>query len=267
MLMNEDKLPLVDSHCHLNRLELDAFNQDLNQALDEARNVGVSHFLTVSVELEDLAVLKDLAYKNSDISYSVGWHPTSVDQQHLTDWLIEHGKDSKCVALGETGLDYYHVTDEKSQLIQQDLFRQHIAAAKALNKPLIIHTRQSADDTIRLLKEEQAHAVGGVMHCFTEDWQIAKKALDIGFMISLSGIVSFKNASLVHEVAQKTPLDRLLIETDSPYLAPVPHRGKHNHPAWVKHVAIAIANLRNMSAMDVAQITTNNFKRVFLRSQ
>lgn len=261
-LMNEEMLQLVDSHCHLNRLEM-----DLNQALIEARNVGVSHFLTVSVELDDLEVLKELAEKNQDISYSVGWHPTSVDQKHLSDWLVEHGKAPKCLALGETGLDYYHITDENSRLIQQDLFRQHIAAAKVLNKPLIIHTRQSADDTIRILKEEQANLVGGVMHCFTEDWEIAKKALDIGFMISLSGIVSFKNASIVHEVAQKTPLDRLLIETDSPYLAPVPHRGKSNHPAWVKYVAIAIANLRQMPATEIASVTTDNFKRVFLRSK
>ena len=263
--MNAESLTLVDSHCHLNRLDLAAFDGDLNRALDAARAEGVSHFLTVSVELEDQTELKQLAHQHQDISYSVGWHPTSVNPKDLTPWLIEHGADKKCVAIGETGLDYYHVEEEASRIAQQDLFRQHIRAAKHLNKPLIIHTRQSAADTIRLLKEEQAIDVGGVMHCFTEDWETAKLALDIGFMISLSGIVSFKNAHLVHEVAQKTPLDRLLIETDSPYLAPVPHRGKSNHPAWVKYVALAIADLRQMQACDLAKATTENFKRVFLK--
>jgi TatD DNase family protein len=259
-----DLLPLVDSHCHLNRLDLTSFDNSLDNALNAARAVGVKNFLTVSVERSDIIELKKLSEHHQDIYYSVGWHPTSVEAQDIRDWLLEEGQFERCVAIGETGLDYYHMKHESEILIQQDIFRQHISAAKQLSKPLIIHTRQSSADTVEILHHEGGGEVVGVMHCFTEDWQVAKKALDLGFMISLSGIVTFKNAHLVHEVAQKTPIDRLLIETDSPYLAPVPHRGKSNHPAWVYYVACAIGTLRGMSAHDVAFQTTQNFNRLFL---
>ena len=256
-------LRLVDSHCHLNRLDLQGFSGDLNLALDSARRAGVEHFLTVSVEREEALDLKNLANQHPDISYSVGWHPTSVRQEPLFDWLLDLGQDKKCIALGETGLDFYHQEEGQTKDMQIQSFREHIQAAKRLGKPLIIHTRQSAEATLKILKEEKADETGGVMHCFTENWETAKLALDLGFMISLSGIVSFKNAHIVHEVAQKTPLSSLLIETDAPYLAPTPFRGKSNHPEWVKYVAQAIADLRGIDLYEVGEITTQNFYRRF----
>lgn len=253
---------IVDSHCHLNRLDLSAYEGQLTLALDKAMADGVEHFLTVSVELEDVEELKVIA-KDSRVSYSVGWHPTSVQSRDIRDWLLKEGGEAKCVAIGETGLDYYHIQEDSHRLAQLDLFRQHIEVAKTLNKPLIIHTRQAADDTLSILKNEKASQCRGVMHCFTEDWECAKAALDLDFMISLSGIVSFKNAHLVHEVARNIPLDRLLIETDAPYLAPVPHRGKTNEPAWVKYVAQTIAQIRGISFDEVAKATTENFYKLF----
>jgi TatD DNase family protein len=259
-------IPLVDSHCHLNRLDLNLFENSLSHALDVARKAGVEHFLTVSVELEDFEELKNIALQHKDVSYSIGWHPTSVTKKNIVPLLLDAGSHSLCVAIGETGLDYYHLDEHQTIEIQQDVFRQHIHVAKELKKPLIIHTRQSAEDTIKILREESANEVGGVMHCFTEDWDIAKKALDLGFMISLSGIVTFKNAHIVHDVAKKTPLESLLIETDCPYLAPVPFRGKPNHPGLVKYVAEMIAQLKGIQFEEVAEQTTQNFYRYFFRS-
>lgn len=256
---------IIDSHCHLNRLDLTSFDNKLSNALDSARKEGVKHFLTVSVELEDFEELKKISEVHPDVSYSVGWHPTSVTDQDISSLLLKSAQEPGCIAIGETGLDYYHHGEHQTQATQHQAFRQHIAIAKQLNKPLIIHTRQSAEDTIKILLEEGAKEIGGVMHCFTETWEIAQKALDLGFLISLSGIVTFKNAHIVHEVAKKTPLDCLLIETDAPYLAPTPYRGKSNHPAWVKYVAEGIASIRNTSYEDVANATTQNFYRYFFR--
>lgn len=170
------------------------------------------------------------------------------------------------VAIGETGLDYYRVPGDELDW-QRERFRVHIRAAREAKKPLIIHTRAAAQDTIRLLREERADEAGGVMHCFTEDWDIARQALDIGFYISMSGIVSFKNATIVHDVARRVPADRLLIETDSPYLAPVPYRGKTNQPGWVAHVAEAVARLRQIPVEEVGRITTENYDRLFGRAR
>lgn len=253
---------IVDSHCHLNRLDLSVYDGQLTLALDKAMSDGVEYFLTVSVELEDVNALKIIA-QDSRVSYSVGWHPTSVESRDIRDWLLKEGQAEKCVALGETGLDYYHSAEDNMRKAQLDLFRQHIEVAKKLNKPLIIHTRQAQEDTLAILKSEQASICRGVMHCFTEDWACAKAALNLDFMISLSGIVTFKNANQVHEVAKKTPLDRLLIETDAPYLAPVPYRGKTNEPAWVRFVAKSIAEIRGISYEEVAQATTENFYQLF----
>jgi len=258
-----NKLRLVDSHCHLNRLDLVPFGGDLDLALTAAREASVEHFLTVSVEREDALALKQLCQTREDISYSVGWHPTSVREDKIYDWLLEQASDKACIAIGETGLDFYHKDEDQTIELQMTVFKEHIAAAVALHKPLIIHTRQSSSETLNILKQEGANSVGGVMHCFTENWEIAQQALDLGFMISLSGIASFKNATVVHEVAKKTPLDCLLIETDAPYLAPTPHRGKSNHPAWVKFVAQAIADLRGISIEALGEATSNNFYRCF----
>lgn len=255
---------LVDSHCHLNRLDLAALNMDLDHVIQEARHVGVEHFLCVAVEIEDIPILKEISNRYSDVSFSVGVHPNETLQESITlDELIELARDKHCVALGETGLDYYRLEGEEGRMNQQHQFRQHIQAAKVLSKPLIIHTREASEDTLKLLREEKAEEIGGVMHCFTESYEVAKAALDLNFYISFSGILTFKNATALQEVAQKVPLDRILIETDCPYLAPVPFRGKQNHPALVQYVAQFLANLRNVSYETIAEKTTENFYRCF----
>jgi TatD DNase family protein len=233
--------------------------------LQLAKENEVGHFLSVCVGLEEYPTLCGFADKYDNISISVGVHPdTEVGPQMTAEHLIELAKQHKaCIAIGETGLDYYHVTTPDAQQQQRDLFREHIQAAIATSKPLIIHTRNAAEDTIALMQEEKAASIGGVMHCFTEDYAVAKKAMDMNFYISFSGILTFKNASVLHEVAQKVPLDRILIETDAPYLAPHPFRGKPNHPALVKYTALALSNLRQEPYEKIAEQTTKNFKECF----
>ena len=214
-------MQIVDSHCHINFQEL---AERLPQVLDNAKENNISHMLCVSVNLEDFPQVHNLAKQYPHIFASVGVHPCYQDVQEPTvEQLVDIGKDSRIVAIGETGLDYFRVEDQNMDW-QRERFVNHIAAANMVNKPLIIHTRNAADDTMRILKEEGADKCRGVMHCFAEDWEVAKKALDLGFYISFSGIVTFKSAATVQEVAQKCPLDRILVETDSPYLAPVPLR-------------------------------------------
>lgn len=255
---------LVDSHCHLNSIDLTDFNDDVSQVLNRARENEVSHFLSVCVELSDYPQLERLAAEHPDISISVGVHPnTEMDYRITSKMLCDLAVNPACIAIGETGLDYYRTHTEEGQELQRDRFKEHIKAALATSKPLIIHTRQAAEDTLLLIAEEKANLIGGVMHCFAEDLDIALRAIDLNFYISFSGIVTFKNALVLQEVARQIPMERMLIETDSPYLAPVPYRGKQNHPALVKHVAEAIANLRGMDYQEVAEITTNNFYNCF----
>jgi TatD DNase family protein len=256
---------LVDSHCHLNFIDLTDFDNDLNKVIIQAQENGVEHFLCVCVELGDYPVLCQLAENYPAISISVGLHPNSeIEQEPDVATLCELAKrHPACIAIGETGLDYCRTKTRQAQEKQRWRFRTHIQAALITSKPLIIHTRQAAEDTLLLMQEEKASDIGGVMHCFTEDWDIARRALDMNFYISLSGIVTFKNATAVQEVAKKVPLDRLLIETDSPYLAPSPYRGKQNHPALVKYVAMALSELRQISYEDIARQTTENFYRCF----
>ncbi len=255
---------LVDSHCHLNFIDLTDFNHDLENVLMQARENGVEHFLCVCVELDDYPELCQLAENYPNISISVGLHPnTTVPIEPTASALIDLAKHPACIAIGETGLDYYRTEAASAQQQQKERFSAHIHAALATKKPLIIHTRQAAEDTLQLMQEEKAGDIGGVMHCFSESWDIAKRALDMNFYISLSGIVTFKNARDLHEVAKKIPIERLLIETDSPYLAPVPYRGKQNHPALVKFVAMALSELRQVSYETIAQQTTENFYRCF----
>jgi TatD DNase family protein len=255
---------LVDSHCHLNFIDLTEFNNDIAQVLSRANENGVEHFLCVCVELSDYPQLEHLAANNHNISISVGVHPNSeIDYPVTAKMLCDLAANPACIALGETGLDYYRTHTEEAREIQRLRFREHIKAALITSKPLIIHTRQAAEDTLLLMKEENAQQIGGVMHCFAEDLDIARRAIDLNFYISFSGIVTFKNATVLQDVARQIPLDRILIETDSPYLAPVPYRGKQNHPALVKHVAEAIANLRGMNYEEIAEITTNNFHSCF----
>jgi len=249
-------MTLVDSHCHLNMLD------DVDAALLYAKEQGVNHFLCVAVTLDDHPALTKISELHSNVYISVGLHPNELPEQIITlSDLLPLAKHLRVIAIGETGLDYFRVEGDKKW--QQDRFIQHIECAKQLDKPLIIHTRQAKEDTIRLLQENDAKSVGGVMHCFTEDWDTARAALDLDFYISFSGIVTFKNATDLQAVAKKVPLDRMLIETDSPYLAPVPHRGKTNQPGYVCHVAEYIANLRGETIETIANKTTENFFTLF----
>ncbi len=250
---------LVDSHCHLHLLQ----NADkLDEVLAQARLADVEHVLSVSVDFDDALSLHAIDQGHPMVSTSVGVHPNTLRTDEPDVFrLVQRAQHPSCIAIGETGLDYYR--EEFGREEQQARFRRHIRAALETKKPLIIHTRESASDTLRILKEEQAHHIGGVMHCFSENWDIAQQALDLNFYISFSGIVTFKNASILHDVAQRVPSDRFLIETDSPYLAPVPYRGQPNQPAWVKYVAESIARLRQSGYEDIALQSTNNFYRCF----
>ncbi len=255
---------LVDSHCHLNMLDLADFDGNLDNVILQAKSADVMQMLCVCVELKDFETLQKLSQSYSNVYISVGVHPNDlINEIPTVEQLVTLGQDKKCIALGETGLDYYRDASDTNKANQQLGFRRHIIAAQQLKKSLIIHTRNAADDTIKIMREENANIVGGVMHCFSESWEVAKQALDLGFYISFSGIVTFKNATNIHEVAKKVPLDRILIETDAPYLAPVPFRGKQNHPALVKYVANAIAELRGMQYEDIARVTTTNFHECF----
>ena len=251
---------LVDSHCHIN---FDPLAGQMATILENAKQNGVSNMLCVSVNLEDFPEVLSLAKQYEHIFASVGVHPCEREgREPSATELIELGADSDIVAIGETGLDYFRVEDEDMSW-QHKRFIAHIEAAKTLNKPLIIHTRNAANDTMRMLKEQGADQCRGVMHCFAEDWETAKKALDLGFYISFSGIVTFKSASNVQEVAKKVPADRMLVETDAPYLAPVPHRGKTNEPALVRHTAQFVADLRGISLEALAKTTSDNFFELF----
>ena len=248
---------LVDSHCHLDRLDLSP-----EQALTRAQAKDVKYFLCVCIDMDNYHAVLNIAQQFETVYASVGLHPTenALHEPAVAD-LVEKGLAPKIVAVGETGLDFYRL--EGSPDLQIQRFRNHIRAARELHKPLIIHTRQARAETIQILQEEKAHEVGGVMHCFTEDWAMAEQAMALGFYISFSGIVTFKNAKALQEIAQKVPLDRMLIETDAPYLAPVPYRGKPNEPAYVREVAEYIAALRGETFEVIAKKTTENFCRLF----
>lgn len=250
----------IDSHCHLDRLDFAKLGTDLDGALAAARARGVKHFLCVGVDLETLPNVLAVAEAYDDVSASVGVHPLHLESlEPEIEQLIELAAHPRVVAIGETGLDYHY--EQESPTDQQRRFRKHIEASRRTGKPLVVHTRAARADTIAILREEGATA--GVMHCFTEDWDMAKAALDLGFYISFSGIVSFANATELRDVACKVPLDRILIETDSPWLAPVPYRGKTNQPAYVVDVARVIAGLRGMDIEAVGEQTTGNFRRLF----
>lgn len=253
---------LVDSHCHLPLIEQEADRPALDGIFARAAELGVGHFLCVSVDLDSFPRILELARTHPAVYASVGVHPnTRTEHEPGVDDLVELARDPAVVAIGETGLDYFR--SEGDLRWQHDRFRTHIAAAKVAGKPLIIHTRDARTDVLRVLREESAHEVGGVMHCFVEDYETARAAIDLGFYISFSGIVTFKNASEVQDVARRIPLEWMLVETDSPYLAPVPYRGKTNQPAYVRYVADFIAQLRGLAPEAVAEATTVNFFRLF----
>ena len=250
---------LVDSHCHLNFPE---FTENIHAVRQLMHDSQVGHALCVSVTLDKFPEVLKLAESFDNFYASVGVHPDYEDiEEPSMEGLFQLSQHPKVVAIGETGLDYFRLTGNLEW--QRERFRTHIRAAILANKPLIIHTRSAADDTLRIMQEEGANKVGGVMHCFTESLEVAQAAIAMGFYISFSGIVTFKNATQLKEVAQAIPLDKMLVETDSPYLAPVPFRGKTNQPAYVKYVAQEIANLRGISLDNVMQATTHNFFTLF----
>lgn len=252
---------LVDSHCHLDLLDLTPDQGDLNKVIKRAQDAHVHYLLNVCVSLKHFPLILKTAQNYPNVWASCGLHPNEQDEDVDIDTLMKLANHPKIVAIGETGLDYFRSTGDLEW--QRERFRTHIRAAIAQSKPLIVHTRDAKEDTIRIMKEEGASAVRGVMHCFTEDVKVAKLALDLDFYISFSGIVTFKNAKTIQEVAQFVPLDRILIETDSPYLAPDPKRGKPNEPSFVRYTAEYIAKLRGISLEEFADETTKNFFNLF----
>lgn len=250
---------LVDSHCHL---DFDEYRGRMPEVLAAMGAAGVSHALCVSVTLEAFPGVLALAESYPNLFASAGVHPDSPDAAPVTPAeLVRLAAHPKVVAIGETGLDYYRLRGDLEW--QRERFRSHIRAARLAGKPLIVHTRAAAEDTLRIMREEGAEEAGGVMHCFTETRDVAEAALALNFHISFSGIVTFKNAGALREVAARVPLDRLLVETDSPYLAPVPHRGRTNQPAYVRHVAEAVAGVRGIGFEALAEATTINFFKLF----
>lgn len=249
----------VDSHCHLDRLKQSP--QQLDDTLAFARQRGVEHFLCVAVSVNDFDAMAATVSPYEDVSVSCGVHPLHQDEACPIDELRAKAADPKVIAIGETGLDYYYSAD--TQEIQRQSFVDHIKVANELSKPLIIHTRDAKEDTLNLLKTHKDDSTIGVLHCFTETLDMAQAAIEMGFYISISGIVTFHSADALREVVKAIPLDRLLIETDSPWLAPVPHRGKQNQPGYVVEVAEFIAQLKGVTVDELARITTDNFYRLF----
>jgi TatD DNase family protein len=249
---------LVDSHCHLNLLDP---SLKVDAVLARAKQQEVSYFLNVCVSIAEFSALLHTAQSYLDVWASVGLHPNEQQEEIDADSLILLAAHEKVIAIGETGLDYFRSQGDLSW--QKQRFRTHIVAAKKIRKPLVVHTRQAKEDTLAIMREENCSEIGGVMHCFSEDWDMAKSALDMNFYISLSGTVTFKNAHQLQEVAKLIPLDRLLIETDSPYLAPQAVRGKKNEPAYLRHTAEYLAELRGISLEHLAAQTTENFFTLF----
>jgi TatD DNase family protein len=252
-------MEIIDSHCHINFPEL---KDDMAGLLNRMEQAGVTRALCVSVSLEAFPEVLGLAESYPNVYASVGVHPDHVKgEEPDVERLISLSAHPKIVAIGETGLDYYRLEGDLEW--QRNRFRNHIRAAKQTGKPLIIHTREAGADTIRIMREEDAASVGGVMHCFTETWEVAKAAMEMNFLISFSGILTFKNAKALREVADKVPLESAMVETDSPYLAPVPYRGKTNEPAYVRYVAEELARIKGVPLETVAATTSANFRRLF----
>jgi len=251
----------IDSHCHLDRLDLAGFDHNLDNVLQAAKDAKVTELLCVSVTLQDFESMVEKTKKYNNVTLSCGTHPLNQEDKVDEEKLLTLAQHPNVIAVGETGLDYFYAPETKE--LQLDSFVKHVRVAKKLNKPLIIHTRDAQEDTLAILRDEGAAQVGGILHCFTESWEMAEQAIAMGFYISFSGIVTFKNASALREVAKKVPDNRFLIETDAPYLAPVPHRGKQNQPAYVVEVAKHLASIRGQSLETIAKLSTDNFKRLF----
>jgi TatD DNase family protein len=257
---------LVDSHCHLDRLDLEPYGGDLSKVIAEANARGVERMLCVGIDMANAEEVMRIAKAYSGVYAAVGIHPMDVkageeiilpDMQQLKAWAEED-----CViAVGETGLDYYYTAESAEQ--QRESFKQHLLLSQQVNKPVIVHTREARDDTLTLIRQHGDDTIGGVLHCFTESWEMARQALDLNYYISFSGIVTFKNAAELREVVKQVPLERILVETDSPYLAPIPYRGKKNVPQYVVEVAECVAELKEVSFEELAEVTTRNFDNLF----
>ncbi len=254
-------MKIIDSHCHIDRVDLDQFGGSMESMLAHAKDLSVEEFLCVCIDLEHFDDVFSLAKSHQQIYASVGVHPVEQEgKDPSVEELLALADHEKIIAIGETGLDYFHVKKDTADW-QRERFRRHITASNQSGKPMIIHTREAKADTIEIMQQEQAQA--GVMHCFSEDWETAKAALDLGFYISFSGIITFKSAADLREVAKKVPANRLLVETDSPYLTPVPYRGRANSPAYTYYVAEKLAEIRGVSVDNIAQQTTQNFNDLF----
>ncbi len=257
---------MIDSHCHLDHVDLAPYHGRFDQMMEAAIAAGVDRFLCVAINLSQYPAMRKLVDAFEQVSVSAGVHPSELAADGPSpDELVALAADSRVAAIGETGLDYYR-SGGRDPGWQQERFRRHIRAARASRLPLIVHSRAAREDTIRLLIEEGAADLQGVLHCFTEDWEMAKQVLDLGFFISFSGIVTFKSAQPLRDVARRVPLDRLLIETDSPYLAPVPHRGRPNEPKYLSAVAHCLAKLRGLEVSELGAVTAENFHRLFHRA-
>lgn len=254
---------LVDSHCHLDCLDYEKDHSSLDDVIRKAAERDVRFMLAVATTLDGFSRLKSFVGDRPDVAFSCGVHPLNMDPLCDPQRLAALAADPQVIALGETGLDYFYEKDAEQQRQQQIAFRHHIRIGRQLNKPVIVHTRDAREDTLALLKEEKVEECGGVLHCFTEDKETAARLLDMGFYISFSGIITFRNAEQIREAARYVPLDRILVETDSPYLAPVPHRGKQNQPAFTRDVADFVAELKGVDTETLARQTTENFSRLF----
>ncbi|WP_168402851.1 metal-dependent hydrolase [Erwinia amylovora] len=252
---------LVDSHCHLDGLNYETLHRDVSDVLAKAAARDVKFMLAVATTLPGYKAMVELIGERPNVAYSCGVHPLNQEEGYDFSELRQLAADPRVVAMGETGLDYFY--QKATMARQQASFREHIRIGRELNKPVIVHTREARDDTLAILREEQAESCSGVLHCFTEDRQTAEKLLDMGFYISFSGIATFRNAEQIREAARYVPLDRMLVETDSPYLAPVPHRGKENQPAYTRDVAEYMAVVKGVTIAQMAQATTENFSRLF----
>lgn len=253
---------IIDSHCHLDKLDTSHYPDGLAGLIAAAQADGISQMLCIGVDTDQFEPMMSQIKDYDFIHASAGLHPLSVKSLDNFDLLEQQAKHPKVVAVGETGLDYFYQQDNAD--LQKHSFAEHLQLSKRLRKPVIVHTRDANEDTLTLLKNQADLSVGGVIHCFTEDWAMAKACLDLGFYISISGIVTFNNASALREVVKKIPMHRLLVETDSPYLAPAPHRGKQNEPKHVRLVAQYVADLKAIPLAQLAQQTSENFTHLFL---
>lgn len=254
-------MKIIDSHCHLDKVDLDAFGGSVETLLAQANDLNVYRFLCVCINLNDFPKVLKLAKEHTEIFASVGIHPTTIlEVEPTVSQLIDLANEKEIIAIGESGLDYFHIEKQEADW-QRERFRTHIEVSKQTQKPIIVHTRNAKEDTMDIIEQEKCE--GGIMHCFVEDWATAKRALDCGFYISISGIVTFKNATDLQEVVKKIPSERLLVETDSPYLTPMPYRGKANSPGYTRYVVEKLAELRNTTAEQIAEVTTQNFNNLF----